>query len=438
MAIFRDTPDMNSAFDRHVQEGNRSLENGEEFADVKRVSSWSILQQSATEAFRVGTHHGRMSSLNKGFNERIAKIRKYAPHELPKDLQGIGGEGKQVLDTMMASIEGIGAKTRPLTPMDDEKIKRLRETYPELKDLKTDDELKKEFMEQELARRAELQASMNDTGWRAGVAAFVGAAIGYLSDPVNIGSMAAPLGGGVALKAGHAASNFLKVGTAEAAIAATIAAKDRPGEFEKRIELGEDITAGQQALELGIEIGAAGLLGGGIGALLGRLTGRSVGHSGGVADDVVRGSYDNIGNGTQFKDSNIIRDATTYYRVKPDDVPLDTHLRAVQKAADDIANGRAPEVRDILGQEIPPPMQRTDFTPPAQKVLKANEEALTQYEAVKTRYGADTVDDLEIPVSREADDGIDTQSVKQIIREIDQEEKTISLLDACLKGGSDV
>ena len=437
MSIFRDTPDMNSAFDRHVKEGITSLENGEGFVEVKRVSSWSILQQSATEAFRVGTHHGRMSALNEGFNKRIAKIRKHAPHELPKDLQGIWGEGKQRIDAMMASIEGIGAKTRPLTPMDDEKIKRLRETYPELKDLKTDDELKKEFMEQELARRAELQASLNDTGWKAGVSAFVGAAIGYLSDPVNIGSMAAPLGGGIALKAGHATSNFLKVGAAEAAIAATIAAKDRPGEFKKREELGEFILEEQQALEIGLEVGVAGLLGGGIGALLGRLTGRSVGHSGGVADKVVKGSYENIGNGTQFRDSNIIRDATTYYRAKPDDIPLDTHLRAVQKAADDIANGVPPEVRGILGQEIPPPIQRTDFTPPAQKVLKANEEALTQYEAVKTRYGADTVDDLEIPVSREVDDGIDKQSVKQIIREIDQEDKTISLLDACLKGGSD-
>jgi hypothetical protein len=114
------------------------------------------------------------------------------------------------------------------------------------------------------------QKAADDATFMGFVGNIAGQALGPFQDPLNAATLFYP-----AAKVTSTMSYMqaIKAGAiAEAKAAAFPLAVNKPGEISVRRELGEDVSVGQAALETGLEIGGAALIGGAVGAAAKRFT----------------------------------------------------------------------------------------------------------------------------------------------------------------------
>lgn len=157
---------------------------------------------------------------------------------------------------------GIGMDKSPeeLLAERTEQIKELQKEYPYLM---TIDEIEQQIADdyQKLNKDNNIDAENRD--WVSKISAGIGYAAGWLSDPINAATIAlSPAAGAGAL------GTMAKTASREMAAYLGTQAKDKPGEVEMRERGGEEVTAADIALEVGLETAFTGLVTGAFSGLL--------------------------------------------------------------------------------------------------------------------------------------------------------------------------
>ena len=205
-------------------------------------------------AYTVGTEFGRRES----FNDLMAQQSKIIEDNkldlfIPGSLQKIN-HGRAV--SSPALLEKIKENR--------EKFNQIRAERPDL-GLKTVDELEQaQLNDFSNIMQANQRAADNSTmmGY---VGSFLGSAAGYIQDPVGAATLFFPA---ARVTQGMKALTAVREGAkAELKAAAIPIGVNKPGELAVRQELGEEITPQQVLGEVGVELGAAALLGGAAGGL---------------------------------------------------------------------------------------------------------------------------------------------------------------------------
>lgn len=324
----------------------------------------------------------------------------------------------------------IKALTLPGDPKTQAMIQGLAEDNPGV--IKTDAELLTDIKQRNAELRAEHDLVLQHQTPMGKVGGFLGTATGALTDPVNIALTAAgmPEARGLPWAIATLREMAIQAGYATAAEAAIQLPVTRyKQELESPYSLGDAIT---------------NIAGAGVGA--GVLTG--VVKAGARIFRGVRGArpiegYDDlldaaakIENPTAEQKAaiEILQNRADSLRQSPFDAhpQLDeTHLNALRKAEDDLANGRPVDVSNFIEQpriENQPRIIDDAVELEAVAQRQRAEQILKQQDVSLAVEGVDPVTGQPTTVKR---------SAREVLREIDQDVKAASTLQACMAGGSE-
>lgn len=241
-----------------------------------------------------------------------------------------------------------------------ENIARLAADHPEL-GIKTDEEIENDIIERHKDNLREEVKAQDNASTVDKAAFFVGNILGFVKDPINAMAIATPY----SLARGSVSQALTKVFGAEAAITAGLSASQKKGELELRKDLGEDVKSSQLITEPIIEGAIGGLFGATIGAigigLSKAITGRLNKRTEKIVKEVMQ-EIDVEVNAASTSASQlaardkqaIIEEGVEILRRQPEEIPTDVHLKAYQKAAQDVKDGKIAQVDELVEQYLPP------------------------------------------------------------------------------------
>lgn len=275
-----------------------------------------------------------------------------------------------------------------------ERFNQLREENPDL-GLKTIPELEEEIIAEDTKTLQEVEETAINRSWYGTMGMLSGEAVGYMRDPVALGTLAAPGGiaAGAVRKGGMTMLQAaIKAGKAEAVAASIPLAVNRPGEIKARIDAGFKPSTAQILTEVGAEVGFAAVGGGLLGALVGRF-GRA---KGGELHTAIRAEDEMIK----------IRNA------KPEGVSMAEHLTNVDRSISRLHRGE-----DI---EVAP-----GATPISVDRITNVEDIQTQ-SVIRARK---LIDEDTTPLDRLTDEDLE---VRNEFREFDVESTLLENLEVCM------
>lgn len=390
-------------------------------------SSGDRFKAAFSDAFKIGTQGGR--NLLETTRERD-QIRLHQEHNT-----GVFSHQNSLLDSTAAVQFGV-TDGKDILRKNEARIRELQKEFPNA-GFKTAQEVDDDILREQgeiLRKNRELSAA--SSGFDMGdIAAFAGYVTGFLADPAN--ALSAAVGGGAV--AGKAGLSAIRVGASEAAIESALLLKDKPGELEVRRKLGEEITPAQVAAEVGISIGAAGVLGGAIGALFSKFApvGTPANPVSQKTIDMVKRARKGISDGSIRESAELsshldMLDETAQILARtPEDSTQIQHTKDYVKAREDLANGRDVDVtgrshEDEAGGNPPQMPENT---------VELQTQQDTVISAAKQRLD---VEDIELKVTDEQGNVIESRSARQLLREAEQAEKAAKAIDQCMLGGGNV
>ena len=328
---------------------------------------------------------------------------------------------------LMGGIPAAAKSPVDIIRANNEKIEALKKRFPDA-GFKSFNDIEEEFRN----TQREILDSNRDLAERSSGLGKVGAGVGYiaghLADPINLGTLAL----GPAAKAGAVGQSFLRVGASEAAIEAAIQAKDKPGEVGVRRAIGEKVTTGEAVAESATAVGLAGLIGGAVGAIFSKL-----GAMGDLANPVSNKTANLAArarkaiekgeiNPTQdiLDHINLMEEATGIAGAKPDGVNQVQHFKDYESVRGAIE----------AGEDLPGVSQRGFTEENLADAAEIDPQGVEATELVNNLR--QKLQEEDVLITEIGEDGLARdRSGAATLRELGQEEKGLTQVDTCVKGG---
>lgn len=362
-------------------------------------------------------------SVNKTFSQSTVFGR-----ELTKD--NLLGEQQR-----KANAAGVDINYRKT--LDDDLIRTIQSQHPEY-GLLTSTEIEDELINRhnktlDIYNKASERASFGGK-----IGSLVGSMAGFVKDPLNAASF---LVGGSAIQGAKFATNFVRVGAVEGVINTALEGVQKKGEVELREKLGEDVSAGQIAGELGIAAGAGFVLGGTIGASLAKLPGAA-----NRASEVTRTFADKVTtlrkevdsgnislNPEQADNLSMAEELVDVAATTPDGMSQATHSQQYGLAAKQFEEGNNIKVSkdDTLSHidienDVPQPKDSDGFF--EDSIIK---DELQQDNLIRDVKESLEIEDIDFPEFNTNGELV-TRSGKEIMEDLDKQSKEIDDLISCM------
>ncbi len=302
-----------------------------------------------------------------------------------------------------------------------EYVQKMQQEHPEL-GVKTYTEIQDTILGKfsEVARQ---QAAISADATNLGVIGQVfGSMAGLTATPIGAVSVLTPVG-----RASSVMTTFAKWAGIGALTALGEQAVDKPSEIAVRELQGEDISTMQVATEVATNVGASAALSGVLGAIgtkLGSLLKKS-------PEALTATDKTNI---TNLKDAkNIIEETNSIFNDKPDNInPIDNET-AVNQVFTDFTQNKLTDVNKLTSSLDDPNKVKIEIPPTIEELKASNTPEATKVAYQNLKTSLETQDQV-LKIKDEL--GIEhTYSLKNTLKDIDEDAKTHELLTKCLTTG---